>query len=171
MREEEKRMQRRAETLGQTRTFTLSSPDFQNNGMMSEKLAGNSHNCHGENQAPTLNWSNPPANTRSFALTVVDPDAPVRGGFHHWLVYNIPASVHSLQGNTPYTEGTTSANTRGYTGPCPPPGQTHHYIFTLYALDIERIPYEGLPYSSLMQAIEGHVLGSTLLVGLYRRQS
>jgi phosphatidylethanolamine-binding protein (PEBP) family uncharacterized protein len=58
-----------------------------------------------------------------------------------------------------------------FIGPCPPPGQTHHYIFTLYALDIEPIPYEGLPYSSLMQAIEGHVLGSTQLVGLYRRQS
>ena len=163
-------MQQRTETAGQTQTFTLSSPDFQNMGMMPEWAAANSQGCHGENRAPTLNWSNAPAGTRSFALTLVDPDAPVQGGFHHWLVYNIPASVQSLQGSASYTEGTTSANTRGYTGPCPPPGQTHRYIFTLYALNIERIPYEGLPYSSLMQAMEGHVLGSAQLIGLYRRQ-
>jgi len=164
-------MQQRTETSGQTQTFTLSSPNFQNMGMMPEWAAANSQDCHGENQAPTLNWSNAPAGTRSFALTLVDPDAPVRGGFHHWLVYNIPANAQGLQGNAPYTEGTTSANTRGYTGPCPPPGQTHRYVFTLYALNIERIPYEGLPYNSLMQAMEGHVLGSTQLIGLYQRQA
>ena len=164
-------MQQRTETAGQTQTFTLSSPDFQNNGSLPEKMVANDMGCHGENQAPTLNWRNAPAETRSFALTLVDPDAPVRGGFHHWLVYNIPASVQSLQGNTPYTEGTTSKNTRGYIGPCPPAGQTHRYIFTLYALNIERIPYAGLPYSSLMQAMEGHILGSAQLVGTYQRQS
>jgi phosphatidylethanolamine-binding protein (PEBP) family uncharacterized protein len=84
----------------------------------------------GENIAPTLNWDSVPPQTSSFALVMNDVDAAVAGGFHHWIVYNIPPSARALQGNAPYTEGTNSLNTRSYFGPCPPPtGQEHHYIY------------------------------------------
>lgn len=154
---------------GSTQSFTLSSPDFQNGGPLPASCGYNGEGCHGENRAPTLTWNNPPQGTSSLALTMIDYDAPVTGGFHHWIVYNIPASTLTLQGNTAYSEGTTNRNTQAYTGPCPPPGQTHRYTFTLYALNIPQIQGEGLNYDSLMQAIQEHIIASTQLVGTYQR--
>jgi Raf kinase inhibitor-like YbhB/YbcL family protein len=98
--------------------------------------------CHGENASPALTWRNAPEATKSFAITVFDPDAP-GDGFWHWLVYNIPPAVHALPAgagdpsNRFLPEGAvqvlTDANTLGYFGPCPPRGKRHRYVFTLYA--------------------------------------
>ncbi len=75
------------------RAFRLSSPDFQDNGPLPERSAYDQAGCHGLNAAPRLVWEHVPAGTRSFALLMNDIDAPVAGGFHHWVVYNIPAAV------------------------------------------------------------------------------
>ena len=91
-------------------------------------------------------------------------------GFHHWVVYNIPAAVRTLEGNASFEEGTTSMNTHAYFGPCPPPtGQPHHYIFTLYALKVDHVQEQGLTYDGLLQAMQGQVLAAASLVGLFQR--
>ncbi len=99
-----------------------------------------------------------------------DIDAPVAGGFHHWVVYNIPAAIRTLEGHASFEEGMTSMNTRAYFGPCPPPtGQPHHYIFTLYALKIGHVQEQGLTHDGLLQALQGQVLAAASLVGLFQR--
>lgn len=152
------------------RAFKVTSSDFQDNGAMPERNAYDGAGCRGQNIAPKLTWDNAPAGTQSFALLVNDVDAPVAGGFHHWVVYNIPASVRQLNENAPFEEGTTSMNTHAYFGPCPPPtGQPHHYVFTLYALKIDYLQEKGLTYDGLIQAINGHVLAAATLIGQYQR--
>ena len=151
--------------------FTLSSPSFRDGGPLpSRSEYGGGFGCHGEDIAPILQWKNVPAQTSSFALVMNDVDAAVAGGFHHWIVYNIPATAHRLHGNAPYTQGTNSLNIRTYFGPCPPAtGEKHHYIFTLYALSTHQLQQGGLTYNGLIQAINGHVVGATTIVGTFRR--
>ena len=79
-----------------------------------------------------------PGGVRSFALIERDPDAPISGGFYHWIVYDVPASTRSLGATGAGRTGVSSTGRAAYFGPCPPPGQTHHYVFTLYALDVAR---------------------------------
>ena len=119
----------------------------------------------------SLRWVNAPAGTKSFAFTMNDVDAPVAGGFHHWVVYNIPASVHELAGHgqNPFTEGTNSLGQTGYLGPCPPPtGQVHHYVFSVYGLSVAEVPGTNT-FEQLLQAIATDVLGVTSIVGTFRR--
>lgn len=78
--------------------FTITSPNFTEDGPLPQSSAFNRFGCGGKNIAPTLNWQGAPAGTASFALEVTDYDAPVAGGFHHWIVYNIPANVQTLNG-------------------------------------------------------------------------
>ena len=148
--------------------FTITSPDFRDGGPLSRKAEFNQSGCTGSNVAPELNWTNVPAGTRSFAMLMSDYDAPVAGGFHHWIVYNIPAGARELEGNHPFTEGTTSFGFMGYGGPCPPPtGETHHYLFLLYATNIAQIGGPGLTFSEVVSAIQGHVLGATSIIGTF----
>jgi Raf kinase inhibitor-like YbhB/YbcL family protein len=152
--------------------FTLTSPDFTDGGQLPQSVEFNAAGCHGQNIAPTLNWSGVPQGTASFALAVNDYDAPVAGGFHHWILYNIPGGVTTVNGTSPYTQGTNSFGTLGYGGPCPPPnGQTHHYIFTLYALTVPQISGQALTYDQLIQAIAPSVAGATVIVGTFARFS
>ncbi len=150
--------------------FTLSSSTFHDGGPLpATSEYGGGFGCHGKNIAPTLKWKNVPLQTSSFALVMNDVDAAVAGGFHHWIIYNIPPSAQALQGNAPYTQGTNSLNTHSYFGPCPPPtGQMHHYIFTLYALTIDHVQKEGLTYDGLIQAINGKVVGAATIIGTFR---
>ena len=152
--------------------FTITSPDFRDGGRLPDSAASNiaAAACRGQNQAPELQWTNEPATTKGFAFTINDPDAPVAGGFHHWVVYNIPASVHELEGHgqNPFSEGTTSFGTTGYGGPCPPPtGQHHHYIFTVYALNVAQVNGDRLTFDQLLQAIAPNVVGATTIVGIF----
>jgi Raf kinase inhibitor-like YbhB/YbcL family protein len=160
-----------AKPLTQQRPFTITSPDFTDGGALPQSVEFNEF-CHGSNVAPTLNWVNVPDGTQSFALAMNDYDAPVAGGFHHWVVYNIPASVASLNGTSPFAQGTNSFGTIGYGGPCPPPnGQLHHYVFTLYALTVPTVAGQALTYDQLIQAISGHVAGATVIIGTFVRTS
>ena len=119
--------------------FDLTSPDLQNNRPFPQSEVANIFGCHGGNQAPRLRWSGPPAATRSFAVTMFDPDAPTGSGFWHWLTWDIPSDARSLDGAppAPAVSGTNDAGLTGYLGPCPPPGdRTHRYELSVFALDV-----------------------------------
>jgi Raf kinase inhibitor-like YbhB/YbcL family protein len=156
--------------------FTIVSPDFQEDTFLpvSAEFGGPGSagsGCSGQNLAPTLRWYNVPAGTKSFAFTITDVDAPVADGFHHWIVYNIPRQVTTLQGHgsNPFSEGTNDYGTVGYGGPCPPPdGQVHHYIFTVYALSVAHIAGTHLTFDKLIAAIAPHVAGATATIGKFR---
>ncbi len=148
--------------------FTITSPNFHDGGPLSTKQEINQFGCTGSNIAPELNWVNVPSGTKSFALLMSDYDAPVDGGFHHWIVYNIPGSARELEGNHPFTEGTNDFGFKGYGGPCPPPtGETHHYLFLLYATDTANIGGAGLTFDQVIQALNNHVLGATSIIGTF----
>ncbi len=148
--------------------FTITSPGFQDGGPLSQKNEFNQFGCTGSNIAPELDWKNVPAGTKSFVMLMSDYDAPIAGGFHHWIVYNIPAGVRQLEGNHPFTEGTTSFGFTGYGGPCPPAtGEIHHYLFLLYAINIAHVGGQGLKFGEVVSAIRGHVLGATSIIGTF----
>jgi len=126
--------------------------------------------CGGGNVSPELHWSNAPRGTRSFALTVFDPDAT--GGWYHWVAYNIPATAGELRAgiHLQLAEiGATSFGQLRYGGPCPPPGKVHHYIFTLYALNVRRIGPTGMTGPRAEAAMHNHVFARASITGLYRR--
>jgi len=134
--------------------------------------------CEGEDISPELAWKNAPSGTKTFALIVHDPDAPRAGGFTHWVVYNIPASVMQIAQAAPKDQKLPSGGIQGkndfgqigYLGPCPPSG-THRYYFYLYALDTELKLQPGAGKDELEKAMKGHVLGKTELMGKYKKSS
>ncbi|MEA2698050.1 MAG: hypothetical protein QOI66_2321 [Myxococcales bacterium] len=141
----------------QTPVFTVTSPDLAS-GTFDNKFLLNAFGCKGENVSPAVQWTNPPAGTKSFALQIIDTDAPV---FWHWAVYNIPGSATGLAqgaGNSAATlpagaipgtndfldTGATGMN-GNYGGPCPPAGDApHHYTFRLYALGVDKLDEAGM---------------------------
>ena len=124
--------------------FTLTSPTIEPGGFLGETQVYNGFGCAGQNRSPALNWSAGPDGTKSYAVTVYDPDAPTGSGWWHWVVYNIPADVTALPAGSRLpsgaVQGRTDFGTRAFGGPCPPQGhQPHRYIFTVYALKVEKI--------------------------------
>lgn len=100
--------------------------------------------CGGQNRRPQLSWSGAPEGTKSYAITIYDPDAPTGSGWWHWVVFDIPADVTELDSDAPLPaaarEWVNDYNYLGYGGACPPPGPAHHYIHTVYALPEELLP-------------------------------
>jgi Raf kinase inhibitor-like YbhB/YbcL family protein len=145
--------------------MTLSSGDFPAGGTIPTAFMAT--DCGGQNHSPGLVWANAPKNAKSFALVMHDPDAPIAGGFDHWVVYNLPAAMHELAVNAKLSAnqlGTTSRDTADYYGPCPPPGPPHHYTLTLYALDLPHIETSApLTAAQLEERIAGHVLARAVL--------
>jgi len=127
------------------------------------------HTGDGEDRAPALQWEGVPEGTRSFAVVVHDPDAPLVDGFTHWVAYGIGADARELpNGGGGVTEGTNSFGKQGYNGPMPPEGHgTHHYYFWLYALDEDLGLEAGLDRRALLDRIEDHVIEQARLVGTY----
>ena len=139
-----------ASTLIYAAEFNLSSPDIKAGSLMDKKFEFNGFGCAGENMSPALNWSGAPAGTKSFAVTVYDPDAPTGSGWWHWSVINVPASVTELKSNAGAVGGANlpqgASHVRidygvaGWGGTCPPQGdKPHRYIFTVHALKIEKL--------------------------------
>jgi hypothetical protein len=132
------------------------------------------YSCDGKGTSPPLAWSGAPADTKSFALIMDDPDAPV-GTFVHWVIYNIPAQTSVLPEalskdaklRDGSIQGTNSARRSGYTPPCPP-GGTHRYFFKLYALDTI-LDLAAADKEGLLQAMQGHILAQGELMGTYTR--
>lgn len=130
----------------------------------------------GENESPPLAWGTPPPETKSFAVLVDDPDASAEPDFHHWCAWNIPADQRELHAGittqddaADLRQGRNDADATGYTGPKPPRGETHRYVFRVLALDVIPDLPTGSTRHALDQAIEGHVLAEGKLVVPYRR--
>jgi Raf kinase inhibitor-like YbhB/YbcL family protein len=136
--------------LAQAAGFTLSSPDIRPNSTIDKKFEFNGFGCSGENKSPALRWSGAPKDTKSFAVTVYDPDAPTGSGWWHWFVVNIPANVTELPadagaaGGANLPKGASPVKIdygfAAWGGVCPPPGdRPHRYIFTVYALKTDKL--------------------------------
>lgn len=168
-----------AATLSCAGDFTLKSSDF--GGQLSMKQVYNGFGCTGENISPALIWKDAPKGTKSFALTVYDPDAPTGSGWWHWVVANIPASVSSLPADAGdpakkrmpkgAVQSTTSYGQGGFGGACPPVGDTpHRYIFTVYALDVDSLPLDATATPALAgYMINQHAIAKASLIAYYGR--
>lgn len=152
-------------------TLSFSSTAFKEGGEIPVK-----YTCDGQDISPPFVWFESPQNTQSFALIVDDPDAP-SGSFTHWVLYNLPASVHQLEEGITNQEqlkngaiqGMNDFGRIGYGGPCPPSGPAHEYRFTIYALDKSLTMKPGASKNQLLDAIKGHILAQGRLIGRYQR--
>jgi hypothetical protein len=137
-------------TLSYADNFKLSSPEIKPNSTMAKSFEFNGFGCSGENKSPALKWSGAPEGTRSFAVTMYDPDAPTGSGWWHWMVINIPADTTELAAGAGVVNSTTlpkgalqnriDYGVAAWGGTCPPQGdKPHRYIFTVYALKTDKI--------------------------------
>ena len=160
-----------AAAKGDSMPLTLSSPSFSSGGDIPKKFT-----CDGADVSPQLSWTESPAGTKSFALLVDDPDAPV-GNWNHWTLWNLPATTRSLfegvSKDASLPDGTQQGKNdfrkTGYNGPCPPPGKPHRYYFKLFALDIELKLRPGAGKHELETAMKGHILAQAEWMGRYGR--
>lgn len=163
--------------------FTLTSPDLPAGKRVGEQFTANTWGCHGANESPTLKWTNPPAGTKSFAITMFDPYRPPVSGWWHWLVYDIPAATTELPrkagtpGNPGMPAGARQVKPDGeapephYYGPCPDEGDPpHHYTITIYALNVEhlKVPDTATP-ADIDSEISTKTIGKAQLIRLYSR--
>jgi Raf kinase inhibitor-like YbhB/YbcL family protein len=126
--------------------------------------------CSGEGVSPQLKWSGVPANTKSFALIMDDPDAP-GGTFTHWVAFDIPATQTEIAegARSVGKDGKNGRGQTGYTGPCPPSG-THRYFFTVYALDLTTLDLNNAASRTDVEtAMKLHILAVTQLMGRYSK--
>ncbi|GIF26067.1 Raf kinase inhibitor-like YbhB/YbcL family protein [Actinoplanes tereljensis] len=142
------------------RYFKLTSTDLRSGKPIPAPFWG----CDDAGLSPQLSWRGAPAGTRSFAVTLFDPDAPTGSGFWHWQAWDIPATTTSLATGAVLpagaVNGTNDGGGIGYTGPCPPTGDiTHRYEFTVVALSV---PTLELP-ADTSQAVVGYVIGHNAL--------
>jgi Raf kinase inhibitor-like YbhB/YbcL family protein len=143
--------------------LTLSSPAFRANHAIPVV-----YTCDGKNVSPPLRWTSPPRGTRGFALRLYDRDAR----FVHWLAWGIGSGKRSLaRGERPPYEGRNDFGKVRYGPPCPPAGETHHYVFTLYALAKPLRLRRGAALGAFTSAIRtARVRAAATLVGTYRRR-
>ncbi len=147
----------------------LASPSFEHDAAIPRKFT-----CDGGGINPEFQIQNVPAGAESLAMIVHDPDAPLKGGFFHWAVWNIdPRTTLIKEESVPpgAAEGLNGAGRPGYASPCPPSGHgTHHYHFKLYALDAMLGLPDTTTATDLLAAMAGHVLAETELIGTYERK-
>lgn len=157
--------------------FTLQSDDIK--GQLTKTQEFNAFGCSGENKSPELHWSQAPKGTKSFALTIYDPDAPTGSGWWHWIVVNIPAKTTHIPSNASALktlpkhaiETMTDFGTASFGGACPPRGdKAHGYIVTLYALDTDKLDVSAKSDSALVgYMIHSHTIEKTSLISYYQR--
>lgn len=164
--------------LPEVPTFTLTSPDFEEGETLPQWARSGIAGAGGEDRSPTLHWSGAPSGTRSFALSCYDPDAPTGSGWWHWAVYNIPANIVALPQNAGDPDAAllppgaitlpNELRLERYLGAAPPAGHgEHRYVFTVSALDVERldIPAGSTP-AILGFQLASHVVARAQLTGV-----
>lgn len=151
-------------------SMQLTSSAFNDGTNIPQQYTG-----EGADISPQLSWTDAPEATKSFALICHDPDAPLISpgsyGYVHWVLYNIPFNINSLEENTDlYTSGVNDFGNLGYGGPMPPNGHgIHHYYFWLLALDLEPSLQEKLSLWELLSVVEPNVIGMNRLIAKYSR--
>jgi hypothetical protein len=161
--------------------FALQSPTIKPGSMLGENQVFNGFGCSGKNISPALSWSGAPAGTKSFAVTLYDPDAPTGSGWWHWVVYNIPATASQIpEGagsaggkNLPAgsAQGHTDFGAAAFGGACPPAGdKPHRYVFTVYALKTDKIDVPADATAALVGfMIHANMLGEAKFTARYGR--
>jgi len=151
---------------GYAADFSLTSQDIADNRPLTKREVFQGFCCEGGNTSPELSWANAPAGTRSYAVTVYDPDAPTGSGWWHWTVVNLPTSTHNLPrgvgANLPAgaVQGRTDYGRPGFGGACPPVGdKPHRYQFTVWALKVDKLPLD----SEASGALVGYMLNANAL--------
>ena len=169
-----------AASVAQAAGFTLSSPTIKPGSTLTKAQVFNGFGCSGDNISPELKWSGAPAGTKSFAVTVYDPDAPTGSGWWHWVVINIPGDATGLVegagsavGKLPAgsVQARTDFGSAGFGGACPPPGdKPHRYIFTVYALKTDKLDVLADATAALVGfMIHANKLGSATFTAKYGR--
>ena len=158
--------------------FVLTSADLHAGHAIASAQVYSGMGCDGQNQSPQLSWTGAPRDTKSFAITMYDPDAPTGSGWWHWVVFNIPADVTSLPTGAGGSSknllppgaalGNTDFGMPGYGGPCPPQGdEPHRYIVTVYALD-DSLSIPGNATAAYVGFnIHAHAIGEATLTAFY----
>lgn len=160
-------------------TFTLKSSTL--GGQATSQEVFNGFGCTGENLSPELSWENAPKGTKSFAITMYDPDAPTGSGWWHWIVFNIPKNTTNIpQGagaikkellSKKVIQSITDYGTKGYGGPCPPEGHgLHQYIITVHALNTKKLELNADTNAAIVgYYINNHTIGKASIVSYYQR--
>ena len=161
------------------KTFTLSSESLEGQGTVKEEFNG--FGCTGKNESPQLSWENAPQGTKSFAVTMYDPDAPTGSGWWHWVVFDIPSEATELASGAGNVESNlmtggavqsvTDYGMKGYGGPCPPEGHgLHQYMITVYALKTDKL---GLDENTNPAVVGYYLWNNTIakasIVSYYKR--
>ena len=162
--------------------FTLTSETVKDGGTMPKSTVFKGFGCSGDNLSPQLTWKGAPEGTRSYAITMYDPDAPTGSGWWHWGVYNIPLETNSLEEGASKTgankapffakEMFTDFGSTGYGGPCPPEGdKPHHYIITVYALKVDKLELDASTTTGAMLAfvLRDNAIAKTSITGTFGR--
>jgi len=170
-----------AATTAGAEEFKLVSDTFADGDYLANEQVFAGFGCEGGNLSPSLSWSGAPAGTKSFAVTVYDPDAPTGSGWWHWVVVNLPPETRALAKGAGAADGSglpagalqvrTDFGAPGYGGPCPPAGDhPHRYLFTVFALDLDAIDVTAQSSPALVGFyLNFHTLAKASLMGLYKR--
>lgn len=142
-------------------------------GYFQQAQLANAFGCTGKNLSPQLSWSGTPQGTKSYVITMFDPDAPTGSGWWHWVLANVPANVSELAEGAGSAGGKLPAGTlevrgdtgqTGYLGACPPPGETHNYIVTVHALKVDKLELPPTVTPAMLgYMLQGNTLGKATL--------
>jgi Raf kinase inhibitor-like YbhB/YbcL family protein len=162
--------------------FQLVSPTIKNKSTIGTEHVFNGFGCTGGNISPELRWMNAPQDTKSFAVTIYDPDAPTGSGWWHWLIFNIPPNVTMLSSgagkpDSPVVpqgsvQSMTDFGQPGFGGPCPPQGdKPHRYIFTVFALKVDQLPLKPEASGAMVgYYLNQNAIAKAAFTGLYGRK-
>src|ERR1700688_5332384 len=169
-------------SVANAQSMSLTSSEIKEGGTIANEQVFKGFGCTGSNISPALSWSGAPSGTKSFAVSMYDPDAPTGSGWWHWVVFNIPPGTTSLPKGAGDVkkklmpkgaiQSRNDFGTDGYGGPCPPArDKAHHYQITVFAVDVDKLPGARNKAASALvsSTLRSHTLATATLTGLYGR--